>query len=335
MNNRIMQEVLNALSEQRAQNEREELRRRSEVIEKCPEIGEVMKKRQDTVLSTVFSAFQLPPDENLEEKVLVWNKRIRELLKQYGYAENYLEPVCRCAACEDTGYVGESKKTLCTCAQALYAQYLEKSGSFEDEQAFLRYNAAVYPDTLLSDIYRDDPKPPHPLNQLNISQRQYMSVIRRRCEDYANALPQPAQKTLLLYGGSGLGKTFLLRCIHARARDMGVPALCVTANQFLRIARAACFSNRQEQLDELDALYDVPLLLIDDLGTEPLLETVTVEQLFNLINERQNARLCTVLSTNLSLSDIKTRYTERIYSRLRDKNACQALEFLGQDIRLK
>lgn len=321
MNNRIMQEVLNALSEQRAQNEREELRRRSEVIEKCPEIGEVMKKRQDTVLSTVFSAFQLPPDENLEEKVLVWNKRIRELLKQHGYAENYLEPVCRCAACEDTGYVGESKKTLCTCAQALYAQYLEKSGTFEGEQTFEAYNENVFPAVALPGT--------------QVTQRQYMSAIRRRCEDYANALPQPAQKTLLLYGGSGLGKTFLLRSIHARARDMGVPALCVTANQFLRIARAACFSNKQEQLDELDALYDVPLLLIDDLGTEPLLETVTVEQLFNLINERQNARLCTVLSTNLSLSDIKTRYTERIYSRLRDKNACQALEFLGQDIRLK
>ena len=321
MNNRIMQEVLSALSDLRAQNEREELRRRTEVIEKCPEIGEVMKKRQETVLASVFSAFQLPPEENLEEKVLSWNKRIRDLLKLNGYPENYLEPVCQCPHCEDTGYVGEGKKTLCTCAQTLYAQYLERDGAFESEQTFESYNEEVFPATLLPGT--------------QVTQRQYMGALRRRCEDFANALPNPAQKTLLLFGGSGLGKTFLLRSIHARAREKGVPALCITANQFLRIARAACFSNRQEQLDELDSLYDVPLLLIDDLGTEPLLETITVEQLFNLINERQNAHLCTVLSTNLSLTEIKNRYTERVSSRLLDKRACQALLFLGEDIRLK
>lgn len=321
MNNRIMQEVINALAELRAQNEREELRRRTEVIEKCPEIGEVMKKRQETVLASVFSAFQLPPEENLEDKVMVWNKRIRDLLRTNGYPENYLEPVCQCPLCEDTGYVGTGKKTLCTCAQTLYAQFIERDGTFEGEQTFETYDEMVFPAVSLPGT--------------EVTQRQYMSVIRRRCEDYANQLPSPAQKTLLLYGGSGLGKTFLLRAIHARARERGVPALCVTANQFLRIARAACFTNRPDALEELDALYDVPLLLLDDLGTEPLLETVTVEQLFNLINERQSAHLCTVLSTNLSLTEIKNRYTERISSRLLDKRACQALHFLGEDVRLK
>ena len=74
-------------------------------------------------------------------------------------------------------------------------------------------------------------------------------------------------------------------------------------------------------------------MLLDDLGTEPLIENVTVEELFNLINERQNARKCTVLSTNLTLNEIKTRYTERILSRLRDAHACQTLQFLGRDIR--
>ena len=63
------------------------------------------------------------------------------------------------------------------------------------------------------------------------------------------------------------------------------------------------------------------------------IENVTVEELFNLINERQNARKCTVLSTNLTLNEIKTRYTERILSRLRDAHACQTLQFLGRDIR--
>jgi len=318
MDNRIMQEVLQALSEQRARNEREELRRRQEVIAKCPEIGEVMAARQQTVLASIYSAFQLPPEENLEEKVLLWNARIKSLLKESGYPEDYLDPVCKCPLCEDSGYVGESKKTLCSCAQSLYAQLLEKGGAFEAEQSFENYDENVFPATLLPGT--------------DVTQRQYMGVIRRRCEDYANALPRPAQQTLLLYGGSGLGKTYLLRAIHARARQMGVPALCITANAFLRTAREAYFSRDQQALD---ALYETELLLIDDLGTEPMLENITVEQLFNLINERQNARLCTVLSTNLTLTELKGRYTERILSRLLDKRNCLILHFMGEDIRLR
>lgn len=318
MDNRIMQEVLSALSQQRSANEREEMRRRSEVTQKCPEIGELMEKRRQSVLASIYSAFALPPEENLEEKVLAWNAQIKLLLKQNGYPEDYLEPVCRCKACEDTGYVGESKKTLCTCAQALYAKELEKGGVFEEEQSFENYDETVFPDTLLPGT--------------DVTQRRYMSVIRRRCEEYAAALPHPAQKTLLLYGGSGLGKTYLLRAIHARARQMDIPALCMTANSFLRTTREAYFSRDQQGLD---ALYETPLLLIDDLGTEPMLENITVEQLFNLINERQNARLCTVLSTNLSLTELKARYTERVLSRLLDKRTCLALHFLGEDIRLR
>lgn len=318
MDNRIMQEVLNALSEQRAKNEREEMRRRQEVIEKCPAIGEVMNKRQQTVLASIYSAFQLPVEENLEEKVLQWNAEIKLLLKQNGYPEDYLEPVCACPLCEDSGYVGESKKTLCTCAQNLYAQLLEKGGAFEEEQSFEAFDENVFPEYILPGT--------------DVTQRQYMNVIRRRCEDYANHLPQPAQKTLLLYGGSGLGKTYLLRAIHARARENNVPAICLTANAFLRTAREAYFSRDQQALD---ALYETELLLIDDLGTEPMLENITVEQLFNLINERQNARLCTVLSTNLTLTELKARYTERVLSRLLDKRNCLALHFLGEDIRLK
>ena len=86
--------------------------------------------------------------------------------------------------------------------------------------------------------------------------------------------------------------------------------------------------------ESMDALYETELLLIDDLGTEPLIENVTVEELFNLINERQNAGLCTVLSSNLTLNEIKARYTERIFSRLYDSNQCLKLQFLGRDIRL-
>ena len=316
MNNQVFAQVMNTLAERRRQNEREEERRRAEVIAKCPEIGQVMDTRREAVMKSVYSAFALPAEEDLPQKVEAWNARIRQLLVQNGYPENYLEPVFQCALCEDTGYVGTGKKQLCTCAKALYAALLEQDGSFKEEETFETFDPRRFPETAL--------------DAGGETQRGRMLKFRDYCERYADSLPHPEKKNLLLYGGSGLGKTFLLRCIHARARQRDIPALCLTANQLIRIARKAIFDRAQE---DLDALYETDLLLIDDLGTEPLIPNVTVEELFNLINERQNAGLCTVLSTNLSLTDLQARYTERILSRLLDKRACQVLRFLGKDIR--
>ncbi len=316
MNNQVFAQVMNTLAERRRQNEREEERRRAEVIAKCPEIGQVMDTRREAVMKSVYSAFALPAEEDLPQKVEAWNARIRQLLVENGYPENYLEPVFQCALCEDTGYVGTGKKQLCTCAKALYAALLEQDGSFKEEETFETFDPRRFPETAL--------------DAGGETQRGRMLKFRDYCEKYADSLPHPEKKNLLLYGGSGLGKTFLLRCIHARARQRDIPALCLTANQLIRIARKAIFDRAQE---DLDALYETDLLLIDDLGTEPLIPNVTVEELFNLINERQNAGLCTVLSTNLSLTDLQARYTERILSRLLDKRACQVLRFLGKDIR--
>lgn len=316
MNNQVFAQVMNTLAERRRQNEREEERRRAEVIAKCPEIGQVMDTRREAVMKSVYSAFALPAEEDLPQKVEAWNARIRQLLVENGYPENYLEPVFQCAFCEDTGYVGTGKKQLCACAKALYAALLEQDGSFKEEETFETFDPRRFPETAL--------------DAGGETQRGRMLKFRDYCEKYADSLPHPEKKNLLLYGGSGLGKTFLLRCIHARARQRDIPALCLTANQLIRIARKAIFDRAQE---DLDALYETDLLLIDDLGTEPLIPNVTVEELFNLINERQNAGLCTVLSTNLSLTDLQARYTERILSRLLDKRACQVLRFLGKDIR--
>lgn len=316
MNSNVLQKVLEALAEQRMRNEREEERRRREALAACPEIGKIMDRRREAVMRGVYSAFAAPSDPALPAQVERWNAEIKRLLSQNGFAEDYLEPVFACALCEDTGYTGSGKKTLCSCARAMYAAMLETDRGFEDEQTFAAYDDSVFPDT--------------PLPGTDVTQRQYTRMLRDKCRAFAEALPAPPQRTLLMFGGSGLGKTFLLRAIHAQAREEGVPALCITANQLIRTARQAIFARAQE---ELDVLYETQLLLIDDLGTEPMIENITVEQLFNLINERQSARLCTVISTNLSLNELKARYTERVFSRLYDQRNCLKLPFLGQDIR--
>lgn len=111
-------------------------------------------------------------------------------------------------------------------------------------------------------------------------------------------------------------------------RDINV--LLISAYRMLEVLRKSYFENDQGSSELLDA----DVLMIDDLGSEPLMQNVTVEQLFNLLNERQNRNLSTVISTNLDMAKFRERYTERVASRLRDSRCCKVMNLIGRDIRV-
>ena len=156
-----------------------------------------------------------------------------------------------------------------------------------------------------------------------------MDIARDDCREWADRYPESDSRNLLLTGKSGLGKTFLLRSVADRLIGRDVNVLIISAYRMLEIVRKAYFSG-EEAAEEVT---DAEVLMIDDLGSEPLMQNVTVEQLFNLLNERQNRNLSTVISTNLTLPEIRDRYTERIASRLRDRNHWKVITLEGKDIR--
>ena len=73
------------------------------------------------------------------------------------------------------------------------------------------------------------------------------------------------------------------------------------------------------------------LLILDDLGTE-FNNSYTLAQLYQLINDRLNKGLSTVITSNIHLNEIKPKYDERIYSRIVG-NYC-FIKLLGKDLRL-
>ena len=115
--------------------------------------------------------------------------------------------------------------------------------------------------------------------------------------------------------------------------ERGFSALCLSAFKVVEMTRQAYFSNSSE---ESAPLFDVDLLLIDDLGSEPLMDNLTITQLYHVVNERQNAGKHTILSTNLNSVQFQDRYTERIGSRLLSSaGQCELVAFIGCDIRRK
>ena len=89
-----------------------------------------------------------------------------------------------------------------------------------------------------------------------------------------------------------------------------------------------------EKEAEFRQMIGCDILLIDDLGTEPMMQNVTREYLFTLLNERQAQQKHTVLATNLNHMDLMNRYGERVLSRLMDGMNMQTLELKGKDLRL-
>jgi DNA replication protein DnaC len=82
--------------------------------------------------------------------------------------------------------------------------------------------------------------------------------------------------------------------------------------------------------DNYENLFDCDLLIIDDLGTE-LTNSFTNSELFNIINTRLLSGKKTIISTNLSPTQLEELYTERTSSRIFDR--FEMIKFIGNDLR--
>lgn len=320
----IILELQQEYAARREENMRIYERRRSEACEKCPGLEQVLDARHAAVLQGVRTSLMnrfKKPGENAElpNAMVLMNQRIQELLREGGLPADALEPVYTCTACKDEGYLYDPSRHMCTCMrQELNRRMLAELGLGAAGNTFENFDESLFSD----EVPEGD----------RLSQRQRAVLARNTCLAYADAYPDTATPNLLLSGKSGLGKTYLLHAIAHRLVERDQMPVYTSAYHLLEVARRAYFENDSEKLAEM---MNAPILLIDDLGTEPMLQNVTIEQLFNLINERQLKRRHTVISTNLTMAEFKQRYTERIASRLLDESSWRRLVLTGDDVRKK
>ena len=156
-----------------------------------------------------------------------------------------------------------------------------------------------------------------------------MKLYLSTCQKWANDYPDSMYRDLVLTGSTGLGKTFLLHAMAERLIEKDVNVLIISAYRMLDILRRSYFDNDQGSSD----LIEAEVLMIDDLGSEPMLNNISKEYLYVLLNERMGRKLKTVIATNLTQPQIKELYQERIMSRLSDKAYWDRLLLQGKDLR--
>lgn len=142
----------------------------------------------------------------------------------------------------------------------------------------------------------------------------------RRVREAAEAYADDPRGWFVLMGPNGAGKTHLAAAISNVQRDLGQnDAMFVVVPDFLDYLRAAFNPQSPVPYDRrFDELKRVPLLVLDDLGTESATPWAR-EKLFQLLNYRYSAVLPTVITTSATAEEIEPW----LRTRMLDTARCQ------------
>ena len=143
---------------------------------------------------------------------------------------------------------------------------------------------------------------------------QNASVIEK-LRRYVSKWPEMREKNigLLLYGAVGAGKSYGAACIANALIAQRIPAFMSNFSGILN-----GMGETFEKNSYISSLMRYPLLILDDFGVERSTE-YSLEQVFNVIDSRYRAGKPLIVTTNLTLADLKSPADtahRRIYDRL-------------------
>ncbi len=291
------------------------------------EIPEYQKIEQKIVALSIAQAkaslFNEGSDSKrfLEESQDLLNQK-KQLLQNHGYPIDYLDPIYTCKDCKDTGYI-ENEKCHCfkqSIVNVLYEQ--GNVGTILNKENFDHFKMNYY-DNQTKD------------STLGLTPYANMQKVVAECKRFVKEF-DGLYSNILLYGNTGVGKTFLANCIAKELLDTSHTVVYLTAFELFDILEKNKFSKSFDEKNEMNEKFQYilnsDLLIIDDLGTE-LVNSFSASQVYLCINERHLNQKSTIISTNLSLDDISTLYSERVFSRIISEY--HLIKIVGDDIRLK
>ncbi len=296
MNDRILKKAMARIDAKR-QFADERARENLKIAYQNPEFKELYNKERELEIEIARKEAYGEP-VNTKELTLL-NQKMEFALKKVGLNGTDIHPNYECKDCDDTGYV---EGRPCDC--------LKK----EINKELMAYSGFTHK---LSTF--DESTSRHPAFEL----------MQKWCEVKSDKI------NILISGHTGTGKTFLTECIASRLMQKNCLVLFTTAfnlNNKMLNYHISFDANR----DEIIKPYlESEVLIIDDLGTEPMLKNVTQEYLYLILNERMLSHLRTIITTNLEPKDILNAYGERIFSRLANKKTSIMVSLEGEDLRLK
>lgn len=312
------------LDNRRAANEAEHQRRVSLVYARVPEIRRLDERMRGQMSELVRLTISRTADmkeriAQLEKENLDAQAQRAELLVENGWPMDWLDEICSCPKCRDTG---NFRSQPCECLDKLYNAELTKELAVllrSGDESFENFDLGYYSD-------RYEPSQ-------GCVPREMAQIALDSCRRFAENFPNVASN-LLLQGSTGLGKTYLSACIARVVAAKGCSVCYDTAAAALEAFERQKFSRDPEEAEtaslRVRRMLSCDLMILDDLGTE-MVTSMSTSALYTLINSRLVSGRKTIISTNCSPDELREKYTPQICSRL--EGEFLLLPFKGKDIR--
>ena len=310
------------LSRSREQREQDTAAQQERIYAQYPRLREIDNRLRSTVAEAMNAAFRTGRDpaetiSALKQENLSLQRERNLILENAGLHADSLDAAPVCPECGGSGYRGA---VMCRCLKDLCRQEQEKELADllgTDTMSFNTFSLAYYSPQI------------NPI--LGISPRENMRIVLEEVRNFAENFSSDSD-SLLFSGGTGLGKTSLSACAAGTVAAGGYSVLYDTAvHMFSEFEEAKFRTGAETRRDRIQKYFLCDLLIIDDLGTE-MTTQFTLSSLYTVINTRLMNRQPAIISTNLSMEEMKRRYTPQIVSRL--EGSYKTLPFLGDDIRL-
>ena len=305
-------------------------RRRAEVTRALPALAAIDRQLSTTGLELMRLSLEHGADSEARSAALdalrQKNTELQALrgriLTDAGYPADYTALRYECEACSDTGYLDDGKMCRCMRDKLVAAGYASSGlGALLRQQTFDNYSL---------DYFKTDERTYRTMSHAYHTMREF-------AQQFSSGERENERRgeSLLLVGGTGLGKTHLSTAVARTVLDAGFDVLYTSAVDLLGNFEMARFGNSGAAGEgsvtaDTSRYFDCDLLIIDDLGTE-VANQFTISCLYNVINTRLSTRRATIISTNLMQDELRRRYWDRITSRLFGEY--KILLFLGTDVR--
>lgn len=300
--------ALDEVAQRKLRAERECAERKAQIYDALPSLREIDDKIGSAGIAAVKAAARFEGTDDVLKYKAQYDRLCdekRHILAEAKISESDFEPKFTCAKCNDTGYVDG---VMCSCARSLAQKYeFDKLNSRMPlkESTFDSFELRYYQGTAADK----------------------MAAVLVKCRKFAEQFTVGANGLIFL-GKTGVGKTHLSLAIANEVLKKGYGVIYGTAQGFLGAIEKEHFGRAEG--DTLALLSECDLLIIDDLGAE-FATQFTVSAMYNLLNNRIMEGKTTIISTNLTPSELAAMYGERISSRI--IGSFEPLKFEGNDVR--
>ena len=259
-----------------------------------PTLAQMMRDKKTAELDLARKKAFNQDTQDVENNLAQLNKSISEYVKNnnLNFTPNYACPICK-----DSGYVDGQP---CKCLLKEYNALLDGFKSVSPMPRFT-FNDNTYSNS-------EDPQKVG-INKL------YKIMSEKVCGNFDNCKWQ----NFIFSGASGIGKTSLAVAVADDLLKKNISVFYVTSFELINIFLDK-HTHKQTALSKFfDYVSECEMLIIDNLGAEPIYKNVTLEYLFSTLEKRLASKKKTIICTQLGGQALINRYGETFISKFADK----------------